>query len=401
VAGVAFVLVGASAHARTHGSSFQVVGGTWVAEASATLLGPAWLIDGPTSSFGATVRGPGGFSRHIGGPLQRYPGMPATRSINWCDSCNVLDAGGDVRTVSQPTAWTASADDGTPGSFTIDRASRLTPVVLSRTGFDSSPRSVTASWTAGADAKSFIVYVQRQDATSSTDWLAGTVLPADARSFSFGGLDLDPKVGYSLDIFGFSADIAGTTPPEVFNVASSRLDFLPGQPLPAPRIGHGCCPIDRVHPYPYPASRGITVSTRWISLGPYRFAAKPTYTTLRARLGPASDCVAFPGSSGWALATWSRVGVSAWLRAHGGRSACVAPDAAEVKAIRLSGSTWRTRRGIRVGASLTTLQRQYPHAAAVRSVSGRHGSGFLLTHAKPTLYAETDLQRVTALVVVP
>ena len=230
VLALTFALLELSAQAGPRGPAlspgFQVVGGTWVAGSSGTLLGPAWWLDGPTPSFGATVRGPAGFSRHIGGLAQRFLGMPSTRSIDWCDSCNLLQPGG---------SWSATADDGSQPSsvvpFSIDQSSRLTPVVLSRQSLTTGVHTVSATWSAGADAASFIAYVQPQDSSSATDWTAGTILPADARSVTFTGLNLDPKVGYSIDVFGFSGDIAGTSPPSVFNVASSRIDFLPGQPI--------------------------------------------------------------------------------------------------------------------------------------------------------------------------
>lgn len=270
-----FVLLEPSAQATPDGpagpSGFQVVGGTWVAGSSGTLLGPAWWLDGPTASFGVTVRGPAGFSRHIGGPAQRFLGMPSTRSIHWCDSCNLLQPGG---------SWSATADDGSQPSsvvpFSIDQNSRLTPVVLSRQSLTTGVHTVSATWSAGADAASFIAYVQPQDSSSATEWTAGTILPADARSVTFTGLNLDPKVGYSIDVFGFSGDIASGVPPPVFNVASSRIDFLPGRPVSIGPRCYGWCCVSAMCPWHGPGPRILLL--RGALTGTLSSAGKATLT---------------------------------------------------------------------------------------------------------------------------
>ena len=185
-------------------------------------------MDAPTPTFGATVTGPEGFSRRIGGAPQRFIGMPSARAIHWCnpEQCKLPAATGP---------WTATGDDKSQVAFSIDPASHLTPVVLDKTAFQSGTGEVTGAWTAGDDAQSFIVYVQPASSTSATVWTAGAILPADARTVTFSGLVLDPATVYSLDIFAFSGDITGGPLPSVFNVASDRLDFTPGQPvIPSP-----------------------------------------------------------------------------------------------------------------------------------------------------------------------
>lgn len=215
------LLVCATGASRSAGD-FGISGGTWII-ASGQVLGPAFVLDGPSSSFGATLAGPGGFSRHIGGPNQRFPGMPSTLSVNWCQpsECSMPATG----------SWSAKGDDGSQAAFSIDTASHLTPIVLTRDSFLSSTTGVTATWTAGTDAQSFAVYLQPASSTSATTWTAGMILSSGARGVTFSGLALDPKTSYSLDVFAFSDDIAGETIPSVFNIASDRIDFTPGQPL--------------------------------------------------------------------------------------------------------------------------------------------------------------------------
>ena len=223
---LAVVLAGgiSGAWAASTETSFNVVGGTWISGAEGRLLGPAWEMDAPTSTFLATVNGPDGFSRRIGGAPQRFIGMPSTRAIHWCtpEQCTLAPSVG---------AWTATGDDKSQVAFSIDPASRLTPVVLDKNTFQSGTGEVTGTWTAGDDAKSFIVYVQPASSTSATVWTAGAILPAGARTVTFSGLGLDPATTYSLDIFGFAGDITGGPLPSVFNVASDRLDFTAGQPV--------------------------------------------------------------------------------------------------------------------------------------------------------------------------
>src|SRR5580765_5564327 len=115
------------AQAADPAPAFGVAGGTWTGQGG-VLLGPAWEMDAPTESFGATVSGPDGFTRRIGGAPQRFIGMPATRALHWCnpEQCKMPAAA---------AAWTATGDDKSQVAFTIDPASRLTTVVLDRTTF--------------------------------------------------------------------------------------------------------------------------------------------------------------------------------------------------------------------------------------------------------------------------
>ena len=218
------LVVPGAALATPAAPSFQIVGGTWVTGSSGRLVGPAWELDSPLSSFTVTVTGPGGFQRRVGGFAQRFTGMPSTRSIHWCnpDSCDLTGIDG---------AWTAAGDDGTQASFTIDQSVRLTPVAIDRWSFTSETHSVTGSWRAGSDAGSFVVYVQPASSNSATDWIAGKILPGSVRTVTFDGLDLAPATLYSFDIFAFSGDVAGGPPPAVFNIASDRVDFQPGRAL--------------------------------------------------------------------------------------------------------------------------------------------------------------------------
>jgi hypothetical protein len=198
---------------------------------------------------------------------------------------------------------------------------------------------------------------------------------------------------------GGSGDIAGSSPPSVFNVASSRLDFVPGRPLPIvprPSPGSHCvdyCPWTRVEPSRLP----IGLLKTSIQVGYFHFGARPTFASLQHVMGRASDCAAAPG--GYAFATW-RNGVAAWLRPRGSGGACGSPRSASVTSIRLTGSTWKTRPGLQIGSSVNVLKQLYPRWSVVRAVPGRHGRGYELAHGTPALFAETGGGRVTALVVV-
>jgi hypothetical protein len=205
--------------------TFQIVGGTWVSGWSGRLISPAWWLDGPTPTYGVTLVGPDGFTKHMGGPNQRFPGMPSTRSTYWCSTCGENNPGG---------SWYAIGDgDHTKVTFAIDQSSRLQPVVIGQYSGDAD--TFTASWTADPNAKSFIVYVQDEGDDSATDWIAGKVLPAGSTTVTFTGMGLNPDWAYEFDIFAFSGDITGSTPPPVFNIASNRVDFVPSVLAKAPQ----------------------------------------------------------------------------------------------------------------------------------------------------------------------
>jgi len=53
--------------------TFQIVGGTWVSGPNGVLTDPAWWLDAPTASFGATLTGPGDFSHRVGGRTNASP----------------------------------------------------------------------------------------------------------------------------------------------------------------------------------------------------------------------------------------------------------------------------------------------------------------------------------------
>lgn len=197
--------------------TFQIVGGTWVSGWSGQLISPAWWLDGPTQTYGVTLVGPDGFTKHMGGPNQRFPGMPSTRSTYWCSTCGENNPGG---------SWYAIGDgDHTKVTFSIDQSSRLTPVQIHQYSGDAD--TFTATWTADPNAKSFIVYVQDEGDTSATDWIVGKVLPAGSTTVMFTGMGLNPDWAYEFIIFAFSGDIIGGPAPTAFNIASNRIDFVP------------------------------------------------------------------------------------------------------------------------------------------------------------------------------
>jgi hypothetical protein len=81
------------------------------------------------------------------------------------------------------------------------------------------------------------------------------VLPGTARTHTFSGLDLPKNELYSLDIFAFSGDITGADAPAVFNIASARIDFVPGVGIRQPRTRPSVPPIDPWPPELPPPSR--------------------------------------------------------------------------------------------------------------------------------------------------
>jgi hypothetical protein len=232
---LAFAAVGAvPGGGASDAGIYQIVGGTWVSGSAGQLVGPAWWLDGPTSTYGVTLVGPNGFTKHMGGPNQRFPSMPSTRSIYWCnETCGEQNPGG---------SWYAIGDgDHTNVSFTIDQSNRMQPVEIGQYSGDA--ETFTANWTADPSAQSFIVYIQNEGDQSATDWIVGEVLPGSATSVTFNDMSLNPTYAYEFDIFAFSGDIVNGPAPGVFNVASNRVDFVPsvlaatgpesGEPKPA------------------------------------------------------------------------------------------------------------------------------------------------------------------------
>jgi hypothetical protein len=109
--------------------------------------------------------------------------------------------------------------------FAIDETSRLQPVVVGRYSGDAN--TFTAAWTADPNAKSFIAYIQNEGDTSATDWIVGQELPAGTSSVTFTGMNLNPSYAYEFDVFSFSGDIVNGPVPPVFDIASTRIDFVP------------------------------------------------------------------------------------------------------------------------------------------------------------------------------
>jgi hypothetical protein len=208
-----------NASAQPVADPYQIVAGTWVSGWAGIFVGPAWWLDGPTQTYGVTMVGPDGFTKHMGGPNQRLPGMPSTRSTYWCNTtCGEKNPGG---------SWYAIGDgDHTKVTFTIDQSSRLSPLQI--TTYSGDAATFTATWNPEPDAKSFIAYVQDEGGTSAFDWIVGKILPAGSTTVTFADMGLNPEWGYEFNVFAYTGDITGATTPSVFNVASTRIDFVPG-----------------------------------------------------------------------------------------------------------------------------------------------------------------------------
>lgn len=113
---------------------------------------------------------------------------------------------------------------------------------------------------------------------------------------------------------------------------------------------------------------GITVSGWRI----YGGSALPSYAGAIAHLGVPQTCTLQrfgadqPPAKNYSRARWVALGATATFITYGlipdGGDACSKPASVQLDALTLTGSRWRTDRGLQIGDPLSRLQRLYPHA---------------------------------------
>jgi hypothetical protein len=107
------------------------------------------------------------------------------------------------------------------------------------------------------------------------------------------------------------------------------------------------------------------VGAKVVQVGSYFVRRDPTYRGARAAFGPARSCRL--GRSDDAIATWKQRGIVIHLARNSGypngHNACMAPASAYVDTLLLTGDSWRTERGLRVGDRVDRLHDLYPRAS--------------------------------------
>jgi len=168
-----------------------------------------------------------------------------------------------------------------------------------------------------------------------------------------------------------------------------------------PRDLTPCTPLDTTIDVAYGAG-----------IASFETANDPTLAGAIRALGVPSSCRRVPGFRSFASVTWRRLRLRMVFGTYGPIPAggpCAAAGRIVLDSAFASGRRWRTRRGLRVGDSLTTLRGLYPHAYRRRFVRGlRPLDGWWLVvrlsrvpdrHLVPVLLATTRDGRVTGLAV--
>jgi hypothetical protein len=139
----------------------------------------------------------------------------------------------------------------------------------------------------------------------------------------------------------------------------------------------------------------IWVTPKSQRLGDFRVRRDPTYQGAIDVFGEADQC---------RLINQRRVGVAVW-RSLGFRinvttlgypgpnaTPCNAPDSHQIDRIMVTGRRWRTRSGLRVGASVATLRRLYPKAERRQ---GWYGGYWLVTSRERCVIGICETQYAT------
>jgi hypothetical protein len=129
------------------------------------------------------------------------------------------------------------------------------------------------------------------------------------------------------------------------------------------------------------------VTSKSIRVGGYQImgGALPTYASGIRAFGSAQACVlrAFgkggTPASNYGRVEWRSLGLRADFITYGGLSdggdACSEPGGVQLDTLWITGHSWRTVLGLRVGSTVATLQRLYPSALP-------HGNSFWLITGK-------------------
>ena len=131
------------------------------------------------------------------------------------------------------------------------------------------------------------------------------------------------------------------------------------RPLILAACGDPCSP-----PPARSASRtyAITATATMIRIGPF-VAWKPpvrgTYAQAASAFGRATSCRVLPGRK--SRATWSSIGLT--IQFIGGTGTCASSSAAQLQTLSVTGTHWRTSKGLAIGDPLSKLEQLYPGAA--------------------------------------
>ena len=151
-------------------------------------------------------------------------------------------------------------------------------------------------------------------------------------------------------------------------------------------------------------SRLIQASASFQRLGAFWIRDDPTYAAAVRSLGPSSSCHLVDRDPSHVVASWRPMGVSMDLLTYGGmpngKTGCTAPELIWVSTVRVTGRSWYTSLGLRVGDPVTKVKRAYRHAAATRGLRGWHGPGYLLVTRRAACVGVCSKTFVTAAVLV-
>jgi hypothetical protein len=110
-----------------------------------------------------------------------------------------------------------------------------------------------------------------------------------------------------------------------------------------------------------PRTYAITATATTIRIGPF-VAWKPpvrgTYAQAASAFGRATSCRVLPGRK--TRATWTSIGLT--IQFIGGTGTCTTSSAAQLQTLSVTGTRWRTSRGLAVGDLVSKLQQLYPAA---------------------------------------
>jgi hypothetical protein len=152
------------------------------------------------------------------------------------------------------------------------------------------------------------------------------------------------------------------------------------------------------------ASYLIQASASFQRLGPYWVSDKPDYAGAIAALGRPTSCHLVNTNPAHVTASWRALGVTIVLVTFGGmpqgKTGCTAPELIRVSTIRVTGKRWYTSKKLKVGDSVSRLQRLYPKATPTKGIRGWYGRGHWLVTRRTVCLGDCDTRFVTAPVLV-
>jgi hypothetical protein len=132
------------------------------------------------------------------------------------------------------------------------------------------------------------------------------------------------------------------------------------RPLILAACGDPCNPPPtRAAPHTY----AITATTTTIRIGPFvawKPPARGTYAQASLAFGRATSCRVLPGRK--SRASWAAIGLT--IQFIGARGTCATSGAAQLQTLAVTGTGWRTSKGLAVGDPVSKLEQLYPAATA-------------------------------------